>query len=107
MAEMLVHRVIHHPDMWIILHYRRDSLKLAARADRAGWIVREIEQEPSGAGRDRRRDILGPWLESGVLRTGDENRLAAEHARHQRIGAPVWRKDNYLIAFVERRHESV
>ena len=105
--QMLVHVVGHDPDMRMLDHHVGDGAQLIAGDRGAGRVVRAVQHQPFGFFRNSGVDVLGPGLETVILRAGNKHRYAAHQFRHQRIGGPVWRRDNHLVARVHGGHQRV
>ena len=84
-----------------------ERLELGARIGGAGRVRRRVEQEPLGLRRDRALERLGADLEAVLHGADHRHRRAAGEQHHVGIAHPVRRRDDHLVARIERRHEGV
>ena len=82
-------------------------LELGARIGGAGRVRRRVEQHPLGLRRDRPLERLGRHLEARLERGRHAHRLAAGEHDHVGIAHPIGRRNDHLVAGIERRHERV
>ena len=84
-----------------------ERLELVARIGGAGRVRRRVEQEPFGLRRDRALERLGADLEAVLHGADHRHRRAAGEQHHVGIAHPIRRRDDHLVARIERRHERV
>ena len=73
----------------------------------AGRVAGRVQDQPLGPGRDRALEILGLQLEALRLRALHDDRRAVAEQHHLGIGHPVGRRDDHLVAGIERRQHGV
>ena len=105
--DVFVHVVRHRPDVGMARQDLRQGRELGFRVGRARRIRGRVEQQPLGPRRDRRLQILGLHLETRFQARRHENRRPAPQQHHVRVGDPVGRRNDDLVAGVERRDQGV
>ncbi len=83
------------------------GLQLGLGVGGARRVRGAVEQQPLRLGRDRLFELLGHELEAVVLRAGHGNRRAFGQLHHVGIAHPIGRRDDHLVAGVERGQERV
>ena len=73
----------------------------------AGRVVGRVQDQPLGARRDRLLEVVRLELEAGLLGAADHDRGAAGEQGHVRVRHPVRRRNDHLVAGIERRHQRV
>ncbi len=104
---MLVHIIGQNPHMGVAHQHIRQRFQLGGRIGCARWIGRRIENEPFGFVGDRGFQISGLQLEPVFLAGVDTNRCAARQINNIGIADPIRRRNNDLVARVQRRHHRV
>jgi hypothetical protein len=66
-----------------------------------------VQEHPSGPRRDGRLQLLRRQAEAGRGVAGDQNGLALADLDNVRIGGPIGRRNDDLVARIERRHHGV
>ena len=105
--QVLVHVVAHDPDMRMAQHHLAQRRHFGGRTSGAGWIVREVQDQPLGARRNGGVQILWPQLEAVILRTIHRHRHATHQLRRQRISAPIRGGDHDLVPVVDGGQQGV
>ena len=73
----------------------------------AGRVRRRVQKKPLGLRRNRLLELRRADLEARLHRAHDFDRRAAGEIDHVGIAHPVRRRDDDLVAGVQRRHEGV
>ena len=73
----------------------------------AGRVAGRVHDQPLGPGRDRALEILGLQLEALRFRALHDDRRAVAEQHHLRIGHPVGRRHDHLVAGVQGRQHGV
>ena len=106
--EMLVHIVGHHMDMRVLRQHIGERLQFGTRIGGAGRVRRRVEDEPFRLRRDRALELpRGVILKPLACVVDDLDRLAAGEQHHVGIAHPVRRRDDDLVARIERRDEGI
>ena len=84
-----------------------ERLQLRLRIGGARRVARRVEHEPLGLGRDRRVERLGLQLVAVLDRAVGEHRLAAAEQHDVGIRHPARRRDDDLVARIERAQQRV
>ena len=106
-GQMLIHVVGHHPDMGVTHQNVSDRLQLRRRIPGAGGVRWGVEDQPFGLRRNRRLKLRGRQLEIGVDAAFDGDRFAPRQQHHVGVGDPVGRRDDDLVARVQRGDKRV
>ena len=85
----------------------RQGPELGLRVGRAGRVRGRIEHQPLGLPRDCRLEALRLHLETRLQARRYKNRRAAPQQHHVRVGDPVGRRNDHLVAGIERRDQRV
>ena len=104
---MLVDVVGQHPDLVVLDQHVGERPHLVLGIGGAGRVRRRVEDEPFGLRRDGAREGLRLQLEA-VLDLGlDDHRLGAGQQHDVGIAHPIRRRDDHLVAGVERGQQRV
>ena len=84
-----------------------ERLQIPGRIHRAGWVAGVVENQPPRLRGDRSFQLLR--VQSELVRGvgSDHHRFAAREQHHVRIAHPVRRRNDDLLAGIERRGEGV
>ena len=104
---MLIHVVRHDPHLRVPEQHVTQRSQITCGGCSAGGIIREIQDQPFGPGRDRGLEVFRSQAKAVVLRAVDHDRRPADDTRHQSVGAPIGCGDDDLVARVHRGHERV
>mmetsp|Transcript_35616 Transcript_35616/g.111951 ORF Transcript_35616/g.111951 Transcript_35616/m.111951 type:complete len:415 (+) Transcript_35616:992-2236(+) len=108
--DALVDLIGQHPDSLVLLleQHVREAVELRLVHERAGGVHRVAQHDELRARRERRSQLLRREHKV-VLRLGlDHNGRRAREARNLRVGRPVGRRDDHLVAgAAERKHRLV
>ena len=105
--QVLVDVVAEQPDLLVAQQHVGQAAQLLGGVGRAGRVVRRVQDQPLGARRDRRFEVVRLQLEAGLLRAAHDHRRAAGEQGHVGIGNPVRCRDDHLVARIEGRHQGV
>ena len=105
--QVLVDVVGHDPDVRVLQQHVRQRLDLVLRVGRTSRVRRRVEDQPLRLRRDGGLE-RGRLQAVAVLQLGvDEHRLGV--GQHDDVGVrhPAWRRDDHLIARVQRRQQRI
>ena len=91
----------------VLLEHVGQRLQFGARIGGARRVRRRVQQKPFGLRRDRALELGRRHLEAAGHGGHDLDRLAAGEQHHVGIAHPIGRRDNHLVAGVERRDEGI
>jgi hypothetical protein len=106
-GDVLIHVVGKHPDVRVLHQHVGQPLDVGAAVAAAGRVRRRIEDHPLRLCRDRLLERLRRHLEATLHRRPDDDRRRAGERDDLRVAHPVGRRDDHLVAGVERRHQRV
>ena len=87
--------------------YGAECRQFRARIGRAGRVAGAVQDHEPRARRDRSGELGGGDLETLFLAGRDNHRRAVREQHHVRIGHPVGRRDDHLVAGIEQRAAQV
>ena len=99
---MLVHVVGRDDDVGMSCEHRAECHQLGARVGRTGRIAGAVEDQEPRARRDRGGELRRRDLETLLRARKYRNRRAVGEQHHVRVGHPVRRRDDHLVARVEQ-----
>ena len=105
--HVLVDVVGQHPDRRVPEQHVADPAHLRLGVGGAGRVGRRVEDHPLGAPGDRPVEVVRIELEAALGRTRHDHRLALAKQHDVRIGDPVGRRDDHLVAGFDRGHQRV
>ena len=105
--QVLVHVVRERPHMRMPHQHLGDRLHLGARIGRTGRVRRRIEDQPLGILRDRTLERLRLHLEAILEPRRHCHRRGARQQHNVRVADPIGRRNDNLVARIERRHQGV
>ena len=104
--ELLVDFVRDHPDLLAHAHLG-DLFELLAGVRGAGRVARVVEDDRLGVGRDRRRQVARGEAEAVLFAGRDDHGVGLGELDLVRVGDPVRRRDQDVVALVVERHRDV
>ena len=106
-ADVFVDIVRQGPDLRMFQQHIRQPAQFVRRIGRAGRVARAVQHQPFGLWRDGGFELFRRHLEISLCGTFDKNRHAAVQPGQVRIGHPVGRGHDDLVAVIHRGGEGV